>query len=182
MPRWLKRIAWMVGPVIIAGIVFSSIPVSRPDDGGTDFDMQVVLGGNTRERSEVCQALWLQHPTPILVTGDGNYIRDELLKMGIPASAIIHEPHARSTWQNAGYSGPVLRERRVKSAVLVTSWFHTARAYACFTRLEPGIRFETRSDDPPERYALDDWKVSVIERAKSVSYWLSKGLNPWKAH
>ena len=181
MLRWIKRIAWVAGIGLLGfGLLLASIPVSRMNDSGTDFEMQVVLGGNTRERSEACHALWLQHPTPILVTGDEDFIRDELLRLGIPASEIIHEPHARNTWQNAEFSLPILREHKVRNAVLVTSWFHTSRAYGCFTRMAPDIRFTTMSDHAPERYTADDWKVNVIERMKCLAYWLGKGLDPWK--
>lgn len=181
MSRWKKRIAWLAGLGIIGTLTFFTIPVSRPDDAGMDFDMQVVLGGNTRERSEVCLALWQKHPTPILVTGDLDFIRDALLRMGIPATTILHEPTARSTWENAELSIPILERHKVKSAVIVTSWFHTHRAYGCFTALGKEIRFATCSDPVPASYSFDNWKVTVIERAKGFGYWLSKGLNPWKS-
>ncbi len=181
MLRWMKRTAWIAGLGIIGTAIFFTIPVSRPDDAGTAFDIQVVLGGNTRERSEVCLALWRKHPTPILVTGDLDYIRDALLRLEIPASSIIHEPKARSTWENAELSIHILKEHKVKRAVIVTSWFHTKRAYGCFTALGHGIRFSTCSDPEPASYSMDNWKVTVIERAKGLGYWLSKALNPWRA-
>lgn len=162
-------------------LLLASVPVSRPDDGAMDFDIQVVLGGNTRERSDVCHELWKKHRTPILVTGDLNQIGDELLRLGIPAADIIHEPSARSTWENAEFSVPILRERKVKSAVLVTSWFHTARARACFRKLGPEIRFNTQSDTRSERLDLDEWKVGIIERLKCLAYWLDDGVNPWQS-
>ena len=119
MLRWKKPIAWIAGlALIVTLVVFFSIPITRSDDAGSDFDIQVVLGGNTRERSDVSHALWLRHPTPILVTGGLDYIRDELLRLGIPASAIIQEPQARSTWENAALSVPILKQRKVKSAVI----------------------------------------------------------------
>ena len=142
--------------------------------------MQVVLGGNTRERSDACYALWLRHPTPVLVTGDDNYIRDELLRLGIPSAQIIHEPTARSTWQNAELSVPILRKNSIKSAVIVTSWFHTARAHACFTRIDHGIHFTSQSDPMPGRYGFEPCKLATKERLKCLAYWLSHNLNPWR--
>lgn len=182
MLRWIKRIARVAGIVLLPFLLLlASIPVSRPDDPLTDFDIQVVLGGNALKRSVVCHALWVQHRTPILVTGDANSIRDELLRLGVPAADIIHEPNAESTWENAEYSMPILRERQVKTVVIVTSWFHTRRAYDCFQKLEPGIRFATKSDVPAESPGFDGWKVNVIERSKRLFYWFDKGLNPWRS-
>ena len=166
---------------IPAGIVFQSIPISRPNDAGTDFEMLVVLGGNTRERSDVSYALWLRHPTPILVTGDEDLICNELRRAGIPASQILHEPTARNTWQNAGFSLPILREQRIKSAVIVTSWYHTARANACFARIAPGIIFTNQSDPVPARYGAEEWKLATKERLKCLVYWMTHHLNPWGA-
>jgi len=161
--------------------IFQSIPVSRPNDVGTEFDIQVVLGGNTKERSDVCYALWLRHPTPILVTGDEDYIRDELLRQGIPASHILHEPIARSTWQNAGFSLPILQKQRIKTAVIVTSWYHTARAHACFARVAPMITFTNQSDPLPTRYRMEQWKLTTKERLKCLAYWIAHAINPWRA-
>jgi len=142
--------------------------------------MQVVLGGNTRERSDASYALWLRHPTPVLVTGDDNLIRDELLRLGVPAAQIIHEATARSTWQNAELSLPILRQNNIKSAVIVTSWYHTARAHACFRRLAPGTAFASQSDPLPARYGMEQWKLATKERMKILAYWISYNLNPWR--
>ncbi|MCX6879267.1 MAG: YdcF family protein [Verrucomicrobia bacterium] len=180
MSRRSKLLTILAG-VLGLGWLFQSIPISRSNDAAADFDMQVVLGGNTRERSDVCHELWLRHPTPILVTGDDNFIRDELLKLGIPASQIIHEPTARNTWQNAQLSVPILRKNHVSSAVIVTSWFHTARAHACFARLDTRITFASQSDPSPSRYGLEECKLATKERMKRLAYWISHDMNPWRA-
>jgi uncharacterized SAM-binding protein YcdF (DUF218 family) len=177
-----KGRGWLIGGCAIGlGVVagFLSIPVVRADDPGTTFEIQVVLGGNTRERSTVSHELWLRHPTPILVTGDGEYIRNQLLRLGVPAAAMIHEPAALTTWQNAEFSVPMLRERQVKSAVIVTSWFHTARAHSCFTNAGGDIQFAVCADPLPARKSLDDWKVMTMERMKRIGYWIKYGMNPW---
>ena len=158
---------------------FQLIPVSRPDDVTLSFDLQVVLGGNTVERSAVSYQLWLQHPTPILVTGDEGTIEAELLRLGVPPSAILHEMAASTTWENAEFSLPDLKDQDAESVVLVTSWFHTVRALKCFEKQENKIHFTTASDDRPQKFTWTDFKLATKERGKSLGYVIMHGINPW---
>lgn len=179
MRRMILWLAMMAGFLLLAIGVFSTIPVSRPNDAPEDFDIQVVLGGNTHQRSVVSHALWLRHRTPILITGDLSLIHHELLRLGVPESYLIHEPTARNTWENASFTKPMLEQRKVASAVIVTSWFHTSRAKACFARQMPGIHFSTSSDVPPPHLSRDMRKVVFIERMKKLHYWATRSLLPW---
>lgn len=179
---FLKKIRVILiaaAPALLLLVLFMWVPVSRPDDAGESFDIQVVLGGNTRERSEVSFLLWQRHRTPILVTGDNFLIRNELLKLGVPESYILHEATARNTWENAEFSKPILLEHHVDNAVLVTSWFHTSRAHACFERVMPEIHFTTCSDPIPREIGWNMRKVAVIERTKKMYYWITRSVRPW---
>jgi len=175
----MKRIAWIAGPGIIGSMLFFSIPVSCDSPSVDDFEIQVVLGGNTRERAEISHALWQRHPTPILITGDNELIRKDLLKLGVPESEIIHEPTARNTWENAVFTKPFLEQLGISRAALVTSWFHTSRARACFQSVSPGIHFLTHADPVPDRLSADARKVVAIERLKKLHYWATRSLRPW---
>ncbi len=167
----------------IAGCIagFQLIPVSRPNDVTLNFDLQVVLGGNTMERSAVSYGLWLQHPTPILVTGDEGTIEAELLRLGVPPSAILHETAASTTWENAEFSLPYLKEQRADSVVLVTSWFHTLRALKCFEKLDGITHFSTASDLRPRGDSWNNLKLATKERCKALAYGIAYGINPWRA-
>jgi uncharacterized SAM-binding protein YcdF (DUF218 family) len=178
----LKFRLWL-GLVPVATLlgVLWSIPVSRENDGGADAEILVVLGGNTRERSRACHALWLQHPRPVLVTGDDGHILRELLLLGIPADQILHEPSAVNTQQNAEFSVRLLRASGYRSAMLVTSWFHTSRAHACFVAAAPEMRLLTCSEPAPSRWGGDDWKLVILEKCKKLAYAIRWGINPWNA-
>ena len=170
----------LIAMVTVFG-VFWSIPVSRGNDGGQEAEILVVLGGNTRERSRACHALWLQHPGPVLVTGDDGHILRELLRLGIPADQILHEKSAVNTRQNAEFSVRLLRASGYRSALLVTSWFHTSRAHACFVTAAPEMRFVTFSEPAPSRWSADDWKLVILEKCKKSAYAFRWGINPWSA-
>jgi uncharacterized SAM-binding protein YcdF (DUF218 family) len=173
------RLVWILVVTLLG--VFWSIPVSRENDGGQEAEILVVLGGNTRERSRACHALWLRRPGRVLVTGDDGHIVRELLRLGIPADQILHEPSAVNTRQNAEFSVRLLRASGYRSALLVTSWFHTSRSHACFVTAAPEMRFATFSEPAPSRWSADDWKLVILEKCKKSAYAVRWGINPWNA-
>lgn len=179
--RWKERI-WL-GLILIAILltVFWSVPVSRANDDAPETEVLVVLGGNTRERSRACHALWLRHPGPVLVTGDDGHIYRELIRLGIPGEQILHEPSAVNTRENAEFSVRLLRDAGYRSALLVTSWFHTSRAHACFVKAAPEMRFGTFSEPAPSRWCADDWKLVILEKCKKSVYAIRWGISPWSA-
>jgi uncharacterized SAM-binding protein YcdF (DUF218 family) len=54
--------------------------------------------------------------------------------MGIPSEAMILEPNALNTYQNAIYTQKILQERGIKKILLVTSAIHMLRSLAIFRK------------------------------------------------
>src|SRR5690606_1117851 len=54
------------------------------------------------------------------------------LAIGVPAETIIEEDRSRNTYENAVLSKDVMTERRLQSAMVVTSDYHSFRACAVF--------------------------------------------------
>jgi uncharacterized SAM-binding protein YcdF (DUF218 family) len=54
---------------------------------------------------------------------------------GVPPSAVVVEPHAENTIQNACYSARIMKERGWRSAEVVSSASHLPRAGIIFNRL-----------------------------------------------
>jgi len=123
-------------------------------------DVIVVLGGDGPRRAWRAAALYRAGVAPrVLVTGDGDctFIRATMIASGVPAAAITIECASRNTWENAAFSAPMLARMDARSAVLVTSWFHTRRALACFRESSPRIRFASAPVGPE----LPFWKVAA---------------------
>jgi uncharacterized SAM-binding protein YcdF (DUF218 family) len=100
----------------------------------------------------------------------------------VPASVITPEPAALTTLQNATLSVPLLRAMRVHRVILVTSWFHSRRALACFRHVAPDLQFYSRPsylDYEPKNLNREgySWHVNY-EYAKLVGYWISYGVCP----
>ena len=156
--KWLLRI---LGGLVFAIILLGSwvqwgawpnqsqlpMPVfSKPD-------LILVLGGGDRARSREALRLAAEHPeVPLLVTGDGGAIVEDLLKAGLPKERIIHEEAATSTVENAKFSAPLLEEIGAEKVILVTNLYHVPRAQKVFRKFQPDrafcVSFEPRSDLP----------------------------------
>lgn len=126
-------------------------------------------------------------PAPLLVLasgiGDCETIARVLAAAGVPTNAFVLECASRSTWENAAFSLPLLREHRATNVIIVTSWFHSRRALNCFQKQAPDLHFismPTVTDRPragwPNEY---DRSRVLLEYAKSLVYWFRYGVCPW---
>ncbi|MEL4071117.1 YdcF family protein [Ochrobactrum sp. GPK 3] len=127
----------------LAAMFFSEPLLALPDDGSR-ADVIVVPGGDGPPRAEQAARLWKEGRSPyILVTGDVDCLFNKqiIVREGVPPSAILAECYSGSTWQNALYSAPMMREINAKSALIVTNWYHSRRAVASFRAVCPQMRF-----------------------------------------
>jgi len=154
------------------------------DSGDTKADELVVLGGEDG-RAERAVELFKQGAAPgILVTGYGDCESNVqvLEKNGVPAKVITLEPKALTTLENAEFSIPLLRQMGAHRVILVTSWFHSRRALACFEHFAPDIKFYSRpcySDYQPKKLNREGFSEYVnIEYAKLLEYGILHGVWP----
>lgn len=115
-------------------------------------------------------------------------LREALIALGVPASAIVEESGSKTTRDQAVLVGPVLRAHDVKGFVLVTSPPHMRRALAAFRAegLDPvpseaPLRSEHVKPPPlllPDSDALILSDQVVYEYAATVYYWWSGWLRP----
>lgn len=156
------------------------------DSGPVRADVLVVLGGGVHERPVRAAELFKQGAAPrILITGAGDDLinRDILLQLGVPRRALELESDSLTTRENALFTIRLLRAEHVRSAVLVTTWYHARRALKTFEHFAPEIKFYSR----PSYYAFDraDWpkpgnfRRMRLEFLKLPGYWARYGVNPF---
>ncbi|MEQ1408297.1 YdcF family protein [Neorhizobium sp. Rsf11] len=140
-------------------------------------DIIVVLGGDGPPRAARAAALWHQRRAPlVLVTGRGdcNFIRQLLIEAGVKPEVITTECQSASTWENATFSQPILIGMQVRSAILVTSWFHSGRAVKRFRSLMPDIRWISVPAEREKSYwrlVFDIDGVQIVkEYIKTIAY------------
>jgi len=113
-----------------------------PADDGKPVDAVVILGRGTfleAERSQVAAKFWRQQRSPlILATGHGGEatrLVQRLLAEGVPPDALIEEPCARTTEENALFSAPLLQQQNVQRILLITDSPHMLRSLLTFQSL-----------------------------------------------
>jgi uncharacterized SAM-binding protein YcdF (DUF218 family) len=130
-------------------------------------DAILVLGGETPRRSAKAADLYKAGLAPrIFVSGGGDatIIRRYLIQEGVPADRILIEDRSTTTWENALFIAPVLRNHNVRRVLLVTSWFHTRRAVATFRRAAGDLRFSPVAAE----YSWAAYKSPWWEQTKDV--------------
>jgi len=155
------------------------------DSGRVTADVIVVLGGGSHDRPQRAAELFRQRSAPrILISGAGDdgINRQILISNGVPSGAIEVEGKSVTTRENAEFTVKMLREQKLDRVIIVTSWYHSRRALACFEHYAPELKFYSR----PSYFAFarKDWtrtlaKRIYLEYAKLPGYWIRYGVRPF---
>ncbi|HSU53255.1 MAG TPA: YdcF family protein, partial [Candidatus Dormibacteraeota bacterium] len=155
------------------------------DSGRTKADVIVILGGSWNERAQRAAELFKENAAPaVLVSGWGDceINRKLLVGAGVPSQAIQTECESRNTKENAQFSLKWLRDHHARRVIIVTSWYHSRRALACFRHYGNDIEFLSR----PSYYAYprSEWPQKAVPRhirseyVKLLGYWVYYGICP----
>lgn len=94
---------------------------------------------------------------PITSVGtEADAMRELLLDLGVPDSALLLEGKSRTTRENAIYSAELLRSRGIRRVLLVTSALHMHRAKKLFE--QQGIEVDPAPTDHEAR-PLSSWQL-----------------------
>jgi len=120
-------------------------------------------------------------------TPDSEIMRDSLVKLGVPADRVVLESRSNNTREQAMFTAEILRQRNVKTIVLVTAPEHMGRAVGTFEALGFTVVPSVSAFKAPERGSLwerlrpsrgallqSDW--AVYEYLARVYYWLQGWL------
>lgn len=186
----LKILLAAVLLLLLLGLAAVLFPrqVLTVESGPVTADAIVVLGGGVPDRPQRAAELFKAGAAgKIIVSGRGDDLDyKQLLKQnGVPETAILLEGHSRTTFENASFSTPLLRALGARRVIIVTSWYHSRRALACFQHLAPDLQFYSRPaylDDTvqtpaAEREAQNHYMR--LEYPKLLGYWLWHGVCPF---
>ncbi len=191
--RFPRRINWWplwllpASAVVIGGIAYV-FPhgLLTVESGEVKADVLIVLGGGPDERPARAAELYKAGAAPlVLVSGFGDYeVSMRILKKdGVPESAIFGESRSISTLENARFSIPLLRQKGARRVILVTSWYHSRRAMACFRHAAPDIEFFSRPaylTYPRSQWGRLNTSSHIrIEYMKLLGYWIWYGVSPF---
>jgi uncharacterized SAM-binding protein YcdF (DUF218 family) len=181
-PR-LRRLWLALGSLCLLGVcgLLLAKPLLCIQRGVAKADTIIVLGGESVFRPERALELFNAGAAPsLIVSGDGHKgdIETYLLAKGVPASAIQLEPGSQSTKENAEFTCSILRSNHVKSAIIVTSWFHSRRSLASFRHFAPSIQFSSLPTLKHEPFRIESWRV-LKEYLKIGWYIVRYQIPPW---
>ena len=195
--RRLRRYFWrafgfLAAVAILLGLTVFLFPkqVLTVDSGPVKADVLVVLGG-TPDRAVRAAELFKQGEAPrILVSGGGDSASNKKLleRNGVTNTVIIMEDKSRTTRENAEYSIPLLRQLGAHRVIIVTTWYHSRRAVACFEHFAPDITFYSNPSyfgyggKAGDEKRKADWKrarrYADSEYFKLLGYWVCYGVCP----
>ncbi len=162
-------------------LVLSDPPV-KADVGvvlAGDFSGSRILTGCELAREGYVSTLLISGPSGTYGNRESDLAISFAVKNGCNADWLIPVPNdARSTRQEAAAIIPVMRERGVKSYLLITSNYHTRRATRVYARAAPDLEVHT-VDAPDIDFDPNKWwksrqgeKVFLYESLKMVADWL----------
>lgn len=147
-------------------------------------DVIVAISGDEGPRTETAVALWRRGYAPYLLfsgasldpesVSSAELMKREAVQLGVPANAVLVEPSATSTEENATFVAQTMGRRGLRSAILVTSPYHQRRASILFSRAftPAGLSFRNHPADDP-RWSADRWwlepearRLTLIELVK----------------
>lgn len=163
-------------------------PVLFVEGGKRTAEVIVILGGDAGDRVFRALELYNAGAAPrILIAGDGDcfLIRDRLVLAGVSTNVITMEPNSGNTKENAEFSIRLLKEQGVRSAIVVTSWYHSRRALACFHKFGGDLEIASfpsyhgvSMDEKPQ---LTEVPSVGREYLAMAWYWVRYGITPFPA-
>lgn len=178
---------WMMYPIALHGLssyLRFSTPLAKAD-------AIVVLGGATGERVYYACELYKKGYAPKLIMSGGKLawelnwselMQRQALQQGVFEKDILLEEEAASTYENATFVLPIIKKQDFRKIILVTSSYHTRRAYKTFKKVfgDHDIKImvaPVKSNKHVKFRSLNWWtrhedaQLVIFEYIKLVAYW-----------
>lgn len=140
-------------------------------------DAIVILAGEETERVEYGAKLfkegWARKDKVIMAGGPlvwkyswASLMQEHAVYLGIPKNAILLEDKSRTTEEDARFTKEIMNRHGYKSCILVTSPYHSRRAFRIFTKIM-GAEIKIISA-PSEKnwFKFDEWWKRKRDRAR----------------
>lgn len=121
--------------VVLGGAISPPVDKSKPADFGPAVD-RVFYAFELYKMGFAPRVLVSGGGTPRSALPEAFYMKQLLVKLGVPEELVVVESKSQNTKENAAFSNELLKKMSVSTIVLVTSAFHMERAVAEFENLE----------------------------------------------
>ena len=147
----LVRIAAALGlfaaAYVVAFIVFALVPRGGPADLAVVFGNEVLADGapspRLAARLDAALVARARGLAPLILVSGGtgasgfseaDVMQAYLVRAGVPADAVLVDREGVSTMATAAHTAAILRARGLRSAMVVTQWFHVPRCILAMRR------------------------------------------------
>ena len=191
MPLLKRSLAWFLALALVALVV--AVLCARPllyvetSPKVKPAPVIIVLGGESGERTDRALELMRAGSAPkILFSGSGSdqLAKTKLREAKISETRMLLESKSTSTYENARFTVALLREQKITNAILVTSWYHSRRALACFHHAAPEMHFQSAPTPPSVTdYGLPTARAAgfaCLEYFKMIYYAARWQILPWQ--
>ena len=120
--------------------------------------------------------LWKDGHAPLIALTGGKQSGDRfteaaagrrwLVDRGVPANAIVSEDVGQSTWQSLSQLAPVLREKNVETAIVVSSYWHVQRAELILYQLG----YDASTSPVPQSSESLSWTTKALKELLGISF------------
>jgi len=172
---------------LVAGVIFAR-PLLFVETKIRPAQVIIILGGGSKVRVGRALELLRAGSAPrVLLSGDDEQssAMARLRKAKVLDTRIILESKSTSTKENAEFTVKILRAQKLTNVIVVTSWYHSRRALACFHRAAPEIHFQSAPPQPKlTPYGIPtarDAGFAAMEYLKMAWYALRWQIFPWDA-
>ena len=147
-----------------------------------------VSGGDTSARTQSAIDLYHAGWADVLIfsgaahdkSGPSNaeVMRRQAARQGVPADDIIIEPTSETTSENADYTTDILKQLKIRSAILVTSSYHQKRTLLEFEALSPDVNFRSHPSTGDNQWSVwwwttpYGWYLALSEVIKIIVFYL----------
>jgi uncharacterized SAM-binding protein YcdF (DUF218 family) len=186
-----KKSGWILIAVLILLLISfhryalqSMASYLTAEDTPVKSDVIIVLGGETEgERTEKAVTLYKAGMAHQLLFSDGTTLSwrtraiDEMIalaqKLGVPDQAIFREERSRSTYENALYTKEILEKKHWKSAIIVTTDWHTRRSRFIFDKVyqNSGIKLTFVGAKDKQFDSLNEWWLDSEKQQTVLTEW-----------
>ncbi len=96
-------------------------------------DVIIVLSGGSGRLEQGVRLYNEGYAPKIILSGDWHhYLEQRAISRGVPSTDLLDDENATTTFGNAYYSAQIMRTNGFKSAIVVTSAYHTRRSSIIF--------------------------------------------------
>lgn len=164
----LCSIPFILGPDYL--IAEESMPSEKAD-------AIIVLSGSADRLEQAAELYGEGYADKVILTNstEESTTPARAMSFGVPEEAIISEPKADSTYENATKSKKIMKEKDFESAIVVTSEFHSRRTKYTFDRIydhdtEMFYSFSSSYFNPSDGLSEQESMTTFSEYVKLLGY------------